>query len=185
MWFTEVAWPPMVIAIGLAVAALVLWRERLQRKYLLLAVVGSAAAIATYFIEKSVVTDRERIEDAIDQLAMSFQRGDSAAVLDAISQQAPALRQLASLALKRVEVTDISVTAVNVELRGLGDSRAKSHFRVNGTVTLDKSHKIGHQPTRWIATWQKETDRWRMIDIEQLDPISGEGISDATRYLRP
>jgi hypothetical protein len=40
------------------------------------------------------------------------------------------------------------------------------------------------QPTRWKATWEQEADgRWRMLDIEQLDPLTGETTYDARQYV--
>jgi hypothetical protein len=172
MWFTETAWPPVVIVLTAATAAAILWKDRRQSRYLAIVAGCVIAAIAIVAVEEKVVTERERIEQSIHHLATDFEHADADAVVDAISKQSPELRLFARAAVNAVQLSSARVTDVNVEM--LSDSRAKSHFRVNGTVALRSQLNGTHQATRWIATWQNEGDRWRILDVSQLDTITGE-----------
>jgi hypothetical protein len=196
MWFTETAWPPILLIATLGVIAALLGSERRQARYFLVTAACLASAALVWFLERSIVTDRERVEEGLYEIAAAFERDDSDAVLDAISMHAPDLKEMANMALNWVQLRDLRVTDVNVELTGLDRSRARAHFRVNGRVAIHTSSRAaddgsfnygaidqGHQATRWIGTWQRESDRWRLIELEQLDPITGESIRTIRRYL--
>ncbi|MBX3444597.1 MAG: hypothetical protein KF774_19510 [Planctomyces sp.] len=184
MWFTEAAWPPILILAAIAGVALILAWERRQSRFTMIAAGCVLAAVAVWFIERAIVTERERVEQHLVELVRDFEAGRSEAVLDAITTQSPELRALAALALSTVTVRDLRLTDVTVELSPGTDTRARSHFRVNGSAVLNSTHDVGHQPTRWIARWQRETDRWRIVEIEQLDPITGEPTRQVLRNLR-
>jgi hypothetical protein len=36
---------------------------------------------------------------------------------------------------------------------------------------------VGHRASRWDLTWQKQGGDWRIIEIQRLDPISGERMN--------
>ena len=95
-----------------------------------------------------------------------------------MSQRSQDLRFLIGYAYNLVEFKgDMRVTDVEIEMTN-NKSRAKTRFRVNGTINALHENYSGHQPTRWEATWQIESDEWKMIDIIQLDPVSGNVVND-------
>lgn len=176
MWFTETPWPPIIIlavlAIGFAAAFLSTQRARHVPPILLL----GALAVIVYVVEQQVVTERERVEQSIHDVAAAFQRRDVDGTLRHFSEQAILLRGIAMTALAAVEVQDdLRITDVSIEMKN-ADSRAKAHFRANGSFAVIGYGDVGHQPTRWNVDWQKEGGQWRIITVERLDPITGESM---------
>ncbi len=81
--------------------------------------------------------------------------------------------------------SDVHVTDVQVKLLAEG-TRASSHFRVNGTMSLKGHGDVGHRPLRFRALWQQEPGPegktvWRMLEIEDLDPITGNTLNRFNR----
>jgi hypothetical protein len=174
----------MVLFGAIGLVAGFLWYERLQTRFAIVAAVALAACVGTWFLERSIVTDRERVEQSIDAAVAAFERQDIAGVLAYISPQAPELQLIAAAATADVSVTNVHVTDVNVEIPNVSVPRATCHFRVNADARSRIYQGGGHIATRWQAKWQKEGDRWRILDLEQLNPLSGESIGDFRRYYR-
>jgi hypothetical protein len=40
---------------------------------------------------------------------------------------------------------------------------------------------VGHQPTLWSLTWQKEDDEWRIIRIRRFHPLSHKEMPPLSR----
>ena len=178
MWFTETPWPPIlilaVIAAGFGAAFISTQRARLILPILVLAVL----AIGIYVIEEQIVTERERVETSIHEVAAAFERQDMNGTLAYFSEQALLLRAIAANAVLGVQVQDdLRITDVSVELSN-SESRAKSHFRANGSFSVMGFGDVGHQPTRWNVDWQKEGGEWRIVNVQRLDPINGEPFAD-------
>ncbi len=173
MWFTETAWPPIIgfaiVAACFLAAALSAQRTSLVWPIPLLVIIS----VATYIIEQRIVTERERVEASVFGVVDAFQKQDVEGTLRYFSQNATLLRGIANGAIRFVEVkedlriTDVSVTTTN------NDTRATSHFRANGSFIV-AGNDVGHQPTRWQVSWQKEGGEWRIINVERLDPIRGD-----------
>jgi hypothetical protein len=180
MWFTENPWPPMFLCAVGAVVCLIVWYQRQQPRFLAGAGALVLLAAGIWVIERAIVTERERVRENVFAVTSSFQRRDLDGTLDYISQQAPDLRRLVVYGYNVAQVEDdMRVTDVQVEMTAQ-ETRATTRFRVNATVTghpeggMNFSHR---QPTRWEAKWQQEAGEWRMFDIQQLDPITGERIN--------
>lgn len=133
----------------------------------------AAGAIAA---DALVETDAEKIECFVTDVVRAFERGDADGMLVHFSQRALCERLLAKFAVGVVtaehplSLKDIQVTLQNE------DSIAVSTFRVNGTVAV-RGRSVGHQPSLWQATWRKEADEWKIIRIQELDPIREEPIN--------
>lgn len=177
MWFTENAWQPMLLLTLLGIGFGLVWYRRLQGRYLLVMVSCFALAGVTWVIENQIVTDKEKVHTSVMGITTSFQQRDLDKTVSYVSQRAQGLRFLIGYAYNHVEIKGMRVTDIEVELSNK-NSRAKSRFRVNGILNALQGNYQGHQPTRWEATWQVEAGDWRMIDIIQLDPISGNVIND-------
>ncbi|MBX3439452.1 MAG: hypothetical protein KF861_18330 [Planctomycetaceae bacterium] len=136
----------------------------------------AAGIIATYAVEQLIVTDRERIEAALHEMAAAFERRDRDAVLSSISPQQDELRTMVSRAFETVTAVDhLHLTDVSVDVTSQG-TRATSHFRANGRFQIALYGDIGHRATRWSFSWQREAGEWRIHRIQRLNPITGEAI---------
>jgi ketosteroid isomerase-like protein len=171
-WFTENPWPPIVL-LGLVVCALLaVWSSQKRGIWLVGVVAAAALAVAVFFIEKSIVTEKERIEQKVLELTAAFQRKDRDRTLSFFSAQEPELRQMAESALEMVTLEkDLDIKDFDVRLFGEGTG-AVSRFRANGTVSaLGDS---GHFWSRWDVTWQKEGGDWKIIAVQRLNPLKEE-----------
>lgn len=184
MWYGDTIWPTLVALASVAAVTGMMWWERRQPALLVAAILCIPAAITAIAVERQIVTPREQVTQALEKMLADFEREDANAVAEAVSARSPLLQQLARKAIEKVQISNVRLTDVNVELSGEDVLRARTHFRVNTDVTLRKSHDLGRQPTRWKATWEQEADgHWRMLDIEQLDPLTGESTFEARQYV--
>lgn len=178
MWFTENAWQPMLLFTLLAMIAGMVWYRRLQSRYLIAMVCCLVMVAATWVIERSVVTARERVHDSVVGIVTAFQQRDLDLTVSYVSNQAEDLKTLIGTAHNLVEVKDdMRLTAIETELLNQ-NTRAKSKFRVNATIKALHGDYTGYQPTHWEMTWQLEEGEWRMINLLKLDPITGNVITD-------
>jgi hypothetical protein len=131
--------------------------------------------------ERSIVTPREQIQQHILDMAQAFQDRREEQVLDYVSLQAEHLRNQVRLGFATVEeVENLRITDTSVTMLA-ADSRARLHFRANGTFRVRGYGDIGHKPTRWQMTWQQEGGLWKIIDVQRLNVMTGEpiGLLDA------
>ncbi|MEX0587121.1 MAG: hypothetical protein WD176_10780 [Pirellulales bacterium] len=173
-WFTELSWPPiMVLATG-AVAGIAMFFGTQRVKYLAAVLPFVLIGPVIYIVEQRIVTERERVEAAIFAVTSAFERHDESETMKHISAQDGLLQLAVAKGLDEVELTGtLSVTDVAVTMRNQ-DSRAVSHFRANGPISVKGAGHVGHVASRWELTWQKEGGDWRIINVQRLDPISGE-----------
>lgn len=186
MWFTETPWPPIVILSVVAVALLLAWSANRRIAYLLAAMLSVLAGVGVYFVEQSVVTERERVEATIHDFVHTF-RDESATYnvtspaplggevksIDFVSSSAPLIRTLVWTGLNVVKVEDVRITDLDVTMTS-ENSRAVTHFRANATISVTGYGNLGRKPSRWELTWQKEANDWRVIRARRLNPITGE-----------
>ncbi len=180
MWFTETAWPPIILCVIVAgVLAFAAFSSR-RAAFAAGSVLLILACIPIYLIEQSIVTEAELIEAAVDDMVLAVQQGDAERCLSHISRQAsdPSYAALAMQVQWAVTFLDIEksprVTDRSVELKAEG-SRAIAHFRVNGRaapkITGGDSQEFR---TRWRLTWRKEADEWKVIKVNRLNVLTGE-----------
>jgi hypothetical protein len=176
-WFTETAWPPIMILATAGGAGIALFFTTQRVKYLLAMIPLILLGPVIYAYERRTVTERERVEQSIYEVTAAFERQDRPEVLRYFGAQEIVLRTVATWAVDTISadgplnVTDVAVTMHN------NDSRADSHFRVNGSISVMGPGKVGHRASRWELTWQKQGGEWRIIDVHRLDPISGERMN--------
>lgn len=173
-WFTETAWPPIVILLSAAGALLALFASTQRAKYLLAAIALVLPVPVIYLVERRIVTERERVEASVYGVVAAFERQDRSETLRHFSERAMLLRFAAGKALDfvqprgRMSVTDVAITMRNQ------DTRALSHFRANGPIAAVGFGDVGVRTSRWEVTWQKEGGEWRIVNVQRLDPITGE-----------
>lgn len=176
MWFTETAWPPVLICLTAVVLLLSAWMKR-QRIGYLIGIVGLAfVAGGLFLVEARIVTDAERIEADIVDWTTAFQREDVDGTLSYISPQAPAVRTVALAAMELVDVhDDLRITDVQVAVMNEG-TRATSRFRANATVDIKGYGNQGRRPSYWEVTWQKQAEQWKVIRVVRLNVVTGEPV---------
>lgn len=186
MWITENAWPPVILCILGAVVLLVAWSTT-QRPRLLIGIpVLLIAAAIIYFVEQTIITDREQVEADLHSLLDTFieesqqTRADSARhsrdyrTLEFFSPQNVTDRTRVAAALSLVTV-DRNIRITDIQTRLTNDNtRAVTHFRANGTVSVGGVGSGGHFSSRWELTWQKEGGRWAVTRTRMLNVMTGE-----------
>ncbi len=184
MWYGDTNWPTLVALGSVAAVTGMLWWERRRPVLLIVALLCIPAAIGAIMIERSIVTPREVVTARLEKLIRDFERQDTAAVVDAISARAPEIQQLAAKAVEKVAIENVRFTDLNVEISGEDVLRARTHFRITADVLFSGVSRLPRQPTRWKATWEQEANNnWRLLDIEQLDPLTGEAVHEARQYV--
>lgn len=173
MWFTENAWPPMFIAGLGGLIFLAVWNSNRRGRYLTAAVVCLLACVGFHFLERAIVTEGEKLQQIVVTLCDDFQHKRQA-TLSHISNAAPQLKLMLLGAMSLVEIvdnprlTDFHTTITNQ------NSRGRVHFRANATLNVTGHGNVGHQPARLVLTFQKENGDWKIIEIERLNPLTGE-----------
>lgn len=183
-WFTESAWPPIMLLATIAGVGIAMFLSSQRAKYLAAALPLLVLGPILYVVEQRIVTERERVERAVAGVANAFEHHDPIATVGYFSNNAVALRRMVQWTIDNVEVTgDLSVTDLSITMRNQ-DSRAVSFFRANGPIAVNGFGDVGHRATLWELTWQKEGGEWRIIDVQRLDPISGEQMDLLARSER-
>ena len=174
IWFTETAWPPMLVCGVVAIVFGILWHERRRASLLLGVIIALLGGGAIWVIEHQIVTERERVIGLVEEITSAYQRGDLDRTAAIISNRSPELQTIATATSRMFEVKDdMRLTDLHVDMLA-NETRAKSRFRVNATVTVRASEYTQHQATRWEASWQLEGGDWKMYDLVEIDPITGE-----------
>jgi len=184
MWYGDTVWPTLVALGSVATVAGMMWWERRRPALLIIAILCIPAAIAAITIERRIVTPREEVSQRLELLINQFIDKDQPGVVDAVSAREPQLREFAVKAMDRVDLKNVRLSDVNVEISGEDVLRARAHFRVAADIVIGGIQSLPRQPTRWKTTWEQEADgAWRILDFEQLDPLTGEPIQEARQYI--
>lgn len=173
MWFTEDAWTPMAVLGVAAIVCLGLWNSSQKSSYLFVALALVASVGLTWLIEGAVVTEREKLELLVHSLCDDFRRKEPR-TLDYFSKQAGELRATAQHAMDFVQIQDdLRLTDFETEVTN-DNSRGRTHFRANATVSLQTFGSVGRQPFRAILDWQREEGEWKIVGLRRLNPLNGE-----------
>jgi hypothetical protein len=172
-WFTENPWPPIFLLFVVAGMLVAAWTSQKRGIWLLGALTALVAAAAVYFIERSVVTEAERVEMKVHAVAGAFERKDKDATLAFFSVQSPEVREMVADALEWVDLPDgVDIKDMSVRMSN-ENTRAVARFRANGNVSVRK-FAPHHEASRWEVTWQKEAGEWKIIAVDRLDLIKDE-----------
>ncbi len=173
MWFTEEAWPPVIVAVILAAVNLFVWYQNQRPVVLAPLILWIGMGVAGFAVDAAVTTEKEKVAAAIPKLIDDFRSKDLKRFLDNFSPGALIVRGIATVAIQRVELgNDISLRDVSIQMQA-ADSRATTRFRVQGTVTYD-SINLGTHPSRWELGWRKEEGHWKILTVTRLNPLKDE-----------
>ena len=187
MWFTETAWPPVMIAATIGVAFLLKWYSVQRLIYLITGGVFLASCIVIYAVEVSIVTEGEVVEQNVRELAAAVVDGDieRAQSYFADNPYGEAVKFALDRVLSIYDIgTDLDITDLYVTTEE-PFTEAVSHFRANGSVSSRGEVAMRSGPTRWELTWEKQADgQWKIVQIQQLNPIDGTRVGWLDRFLR-
>lgn len=183
MWFTESAWPPIFVCIGLAGLCVAAWISSGRGRAL--AAAGGLLVLCPviYLAERVIVTDAERVEAAVRDIAAAYAERDLDGTLAFVADDATLIQDLVRGTMEAYEVRHLRITDVSINMNGSGQ-QAVSHFRANATVS---SRRGGfgptHQPTRWEFTWRREGDAWKLTHVTPLQVVTGARDESVEQYL--
>jgi len=185
MWYGDTLWPTLVAIGSVAALAGVVWWDRRRPILLLIVLACIPAAIVAIIVERQIVTPREQVIASLEKLIHDFEAQDQAAVADGISSRALEFQRIAQKAVEKVKIENVRLSDVNAEISGEDVLRARVHFRVSADILYaGLSPRLPRQPTRWMGSWEQEADgKWRLFEIEQLDPLTGEPTLQARQYV--
>ncbi len=176
IWFAENPWPTVVVCVVLGSIFLGMGLQGKTKRNWGIGLVLFLAAGLVYYIESVIVTPSEEVEKAVYDTVQACIEGDVDTVLEHVSVNNLLLRGIVRTGLALVDIQDdMHVTDLSVTMLA-NDTRAKSHFRVNGTVNVNSLNHHGHATTRWNVTWQKEGGKWKIIEVDRLNPLTGESM---------
>lgn len=175
MWFTENAWPPMIIAAIVAIIFFVIWNANRRGLHLMLALVFAILCVGFYFLERAIVTDGERLQQEVVQLCEDF-RDKKPGVSHYVSDAHPELKIMFEAASAMVSVgkdmrlSDFQTTLTKENTEGT------VHFRANASINVVGVGDVGYQPARIILTFHREKGEWKIIQIRRLNPLNGKDM---------
>ena len=189
MWFTETAWPPIIMLGVVGVLLFLGWISQRRSGYLVGVFVCMGLCGVVWFVEQQIITEREIVETRLYDFATtvqreSLQRGVANLILGGpepetfkfISATANDVREFARQALDMVDIQeDVRISDVRTTLTN-NQSRATTQFRATATVSVTAYGNVGRQPTRWELTWQRENGIWKVTRVTRLNFMSGEPL---------
>ncbi len=191
MWFTETAWPPIIILCVIGVLLFLGWMSQRRLGYLagVFACLGLCGVV--WFVEQQIITERELVEQRLRDFTTTVQReslqrgvanlllgGPEPETFTFISASAKDVRELVRQALDMVDIQDdVRISDVRTTLTN-NQSRAVTQFRATASVSVAAYGNVGRQPTRWELIWQRENGVWKVVQATRLNFMSGEPLTN-------
>jgi hypothetical protein len=172
MWFTETPWPPFCICSVIAAIFFAQWYVHRGPRQLKLAIGFLALGGLVIVVERLIVTEPERVENHVHELARAFEAGDASRCVDFFSLHDSQDRALVENAIGAAHIVGhIRITDMSVQMSS-AESRATTTFRASATVDIQGHEQ--HGATRWELTWQREGGEWKINRLRRLHFV-GEG----------
>ncbi|MBX7072583.1 MAG: hypothetical protein K1X71_05505 [Pirellulales bacterium] len=125
-------------------------------------------ALAGLAMERYVVTDREQVEAALDDVAAGLVANDLTAVLARIAPEASQLRAVAETNMPRVKFTEAKIRDLTVTInRFTSPPSAEARFR--GIISANDTKgqfPYDHFMQRFTVKLRSEGDEWLLTDYE-------------------
>ena len=170
---------PFVVYVVLILVAIVMggmWYGRRERKWLLGLIVPVALAGGVFLLERAVVTDREEIWTALDEIAEGVKADDVEAVAKHLDEKFTGMG-LGPLRLGKA-ATLVKVKAL-MALYAVGEMRytgrrevtftgpGLARSRIQTLVFYDRPVEGGRVPMNWEVEWVKGEAGWKIRRVEQ------------------
>lgn len=146
-----------------------------SRRLILFTVLAVIVVVLGFFLlDFLVVTEEERVETSLHELARAIEENNVAAVVQHIATGSTELRDEAAKRMDQFVVHSATVKR-NLEVVVQPDEEpAVAEARFNGVLVLsDKTGMVSKRtfPRYFILRFQKEDGQWRVTGYEDLDPI--------------
>lgn len=171
-WLMESPWPALWIGLILEVLLAIALVRTGRGAIIGAMVLVLALSGGLIFLERVVVTEREEVENTLDDIAAAVEANDVQKVLAAFSPKCPRVNEVRST-LSRVKVRAANVGGdFEVTFNRLtSPPSAKTRF----TGYIDAHDNKGEIPYEHIirkfqVTLQKQGDRWLIADFSDADP---------------
>ena len=162
--FEDATW--VAALCGLAAAGLgFAWLQTRHRVWLWGAIVAVAAGAGAVVADRLVVTDREFLEGWLPELATAFERRDLETIMAAVDPELHSLRDEARRLLEQVAPSEVTITALDVELTG-GTERpsATADMIVRVTGNMMGPGSSGTAVVKAVTSLEKRGNRWLVTD---------------------
>ncbi|VAX36242.1 hypothetical protein MNBD_PLANCTO02-3434 [hydrothermal vent metagenome] len=175
MWFTETALPPIILMSVISIGLLISFFNTKRGVLLIGSLLLWAASAGVYFVEQAIVTESEKVEQAVLDVATAFQQQEKQKTLSFFSDFASDERAFIESQFDKIEVQkDLRITAMQVTMEN--EKTAIADFRANGSVVVVGYGNSGRFPTRWKIRMLKEEAGWKIVKVTRLHPINGKEI---------
>jgi hypothetical protein len=174
MWLFES--PYTIVALGVALIFVIGagWTVS-GRKELLYALAAAIAMLfAALIIERLIVTDREQIRAALQEIARDVKNNDHRRIISHIHSSAAAIKQKAQAEMPKYHFTDFRITkihSIDVDRSAVPSSAVVELNVVGGGTFREHGIEMDHV-ARWVKLHLlKEKDgRWTVAEYEHDDP---------------
>ena len=168
------------IALGAAeVVLLLIWRARRTKRSAAALAAGPILAGIVLLVAALVVTNREQIQSACDEIAEAVNHRDLASVERHLDedfagpyQPTEKLIRLADNAIRQYNLNTISLRILNLEFT---DRQAIMKLRTWFRVGTTGDEEIGHAVLDWKIFWIQRPDGWRIIEVDR--PIRARSLA--------
>ncbi len=168
--------PMPVIFIGIALEAVLGVMLFTTRRGLLVApMVGVLLlVVGGVWLERAYVTETERVEATLDEIAAALKTNDLAKVQSFLAPTAQQTRQRAAWALGLVEVTDAKIRNLTITINHL-TSPPTAEAKFDGIIFFrGKTISVGHDryPATFTVELEQDGDRWLVTDHFEYEQVS-------------
>jgi hypothetical protein len=142
-WFTENPLPPVVIGIVVGAALVVGLAKTGKRSFLWGIVATLGVVVAAVVMERVIVTPREAVTAAIEEMRAALAANDRATLLAHIDPAGIPLRNKVQIDLAQLTVTEADISDLKVDVDASGkfakaDLKGKVHFEGSATTLMYK-----------------------------------------------
>lgn len=168
----ESPWPAVFFGIiALAILAVVLVRT--GRAIVLVAMVGVlVVTLAGVLLERLVVTERERVEDALYGAAAAVEANDLNRLMEYISPSAQAVRQRARSVTGQFKFTEARLSNVQVQINDLTSPPSATAKMIGIVSVKDTLNEVPYTNGRLGLTvyLRLENGRWLITGYDEGNP---------------
>lgn len=152
------------------------WLQTGKRGLLIGAIAAAVAAILLLVLERTVITETERVKATVDRLARIVETGDLPSLLKQIHPDAEEIKAKVSQEFPRYKIKEVDIkSGMKVDLfKDHKPPKAIAEFNVvvvGGDASgLLSDHRV---PRFVILTFYKDGEDWKIWHYEHFDPTHG------------
>jgi len=170
-WLFENPWPALVAGvIAEGVLAIVLVTSG-RGKWIGVMVLVALLTIGLLVMERLVVTEVERVENSLDEVAVALEHNDRQGVLDHLSPSAAGLRSHAASTLQQLTINEAHIgsdlTVRINELKSPPTATATFTARISGDA-LHGGLPYKNMVQRLRVILHKEQNRWLIFSYDEV-----------------